>query len=189
MERRHWCLHSCREKELEWKRILHFVPRACPVGWRSKLPEALSSPFCNIVENRIFSTLSSFGTMSWCLASISASSFFIKRHDWRHVVLCRGVSSFNTFVAEYDSDSDSNSEYGYESGIEDSDGTAPPSPSTSECSHLSRSGSSGRHRRRNKTLLLRLLLLILWPLRLLVHLFWYVRFCALKFVASFFWSL
>lgn len=102
-----------------------------------------------------------------------------------NIVFCRGVSSFNTFLAEYDSDSDSSSEYEYESGIEDSDSTAPPSPS-SECSHLSRSGSSGRHRRRNKTLFQRILLWILWPLRFLVQIFhWYVRSYPLKFVMSF----
>ncbi|KAG0607690.1 hypothetical protein M758_8G047800 [Ceratodon purpureus] len=82
-----------------------------------------------------------------------------------------GVSSFNTFLGEYDSDSESGSENEDESGVEESDNTAPPSPSTSECSHLSRSGSSGRHRRRNKTLLQRFLLFFLWPLRFFVHIF------------------
>lgn len=104
-------------------------------------------------------------------------------------MVSRGVSSFNTFLAEYETDSESDSEYEYEyeSGIEDNDSTAPPSPS-SECSHLSRAGSSGRgsgrRHRRNKTLLQRLLLWILWPLRLLVHIFrlWYVGSFALKFV-------
>ncbi|KAG0558014.1 hypothetical protein KC19_11G172800 [Ceratodon purpureus] len=78
-----------------------------------------------------------------------------------------GVSSFNSFLTEYDTDSESNSESEYESGIEDSDhnSTAPPSPS-SESSHLSRGGSSGRRHRRHKTLLQRLLLWMLWPLRL-----------------------
>jgi len=85
-----------------------------------------------------------------------------------------GVSSFNTFLAEYDTESESDSEYENESGIEDNDSTAPPSPS-SECSHLSRAGSSGRSSgrryKRNKTLLQRLLLWILWPLRFLLQLF------------------
>ena len=101
-------------------------------------------------------------------------------------MLCRGVSSFNTFLAEYDSDADSGSEYEYESGIEDNCSTAPPSPS-SECSHLSRSGSSGRHRRQKKTLLQRLLLLIMWPLHFLIHIFrlWYVKSYSLKFVVYF----
>lgn len=85
------------------------------------------------------------------------------------------MSSFNSFLTEYDTDSESNSESEYESGIEDSDhnSTAPPSPS-SESSHLSRGGSSGRRHRRHKTLLQRLLLWMLWPLRLWSRL-WYVR--------------
>lgn len=109
-------------------------------------------------------------------------------------MLCRGVSSFNTFLAEYDTDSESDSEYEYESGIEDNDISAPPSP-TSDCSHLSRAGSSGRgsgrRYRRNKTLLQRLLLCILWPLRLLVHMFrlWYVISFALIFLSCFFENL
>ncbi|XP_024356464.1 uncharacterized protein [Physcomitrium patens] len=78
-----------------------------------------------------------------------------------------GVSSFNTFISEYDTDSESNSENEDGSGVEDNDSTALPSPS-SESSHLSRAGSSGRRHRRNKTLLQRLLIWMMWPLR-----FWF----------------
>jgi hypothetical protein len=95
-------------------------------------------------------------------------------------VVCRGVSSFNTFLTEYDSDSGSGSEPEYASGVEDNDpnSTVPPSPS-SESSHLSRAGSSGRRHRRSKTLLERLLLWMLWPLRLWSRL-WYVGSSALN---------
>lgn len=81
-----------------------------------------------------------------------------------------GVSSFNTFLADYDTDSESSDEFEHEFGVEDIDSTAPPSPS-SECSHFSRSGSSGRRNRRNRTLAQRLLLWILWPLRILLEFF------------------
>lgn len=73
-----------------------------------------------------------------------------------------GVSSFNAFIHESESDDDLYYESEYESECEDS---LPPSSPCSTTSYVSRAGSFGRHRR-HSGLWKRLLRILFWPLRI-----------------------
>ncbi|KAG0621286.1 hypothetical protein M758_3G008100 [Ceratodon purpureus] len=74
-----------------------------------------------------------------------------------------GVSSFNSFIHDYESDVDSDYESEYESGWDDD--SLPPSSPCSTTSHTSRASSFGRHRR-HSALWKRLLRTFFWPLRM-----------------------
>jgi hypothetical protein len=75
-----------------------------------------------------------------------------------------GVSSFNAFISEYDSEDEWSSESEYGSGLEEVDDTGPPSPA-SQTSHMSRHSSTSRVERRHRSLLQRSLRCLTWPLR------------------------
>jgi hypothetical protein len=63
----------------------------------------------------------------------------------------RGVSSFNQFIHESDSDSESETESEYESGLEDNN-SLPPSSPASQTSHFSRASSvHSQHERRHSS--------------------------------------
>lgn len=79
---------------------------------------------------------------------------------------CRGVSSFNAFIHDYESDIDMDYESEYESGLDDD--SLPPSSPCSTTSYLSRTSSYGRHRR-HTALWKKLLRTLFWPLYLILR--------------------
>ena len=85
-------------------------------------------------------------------------------HVWCY---CSGVSSFNSFIHDYESNDDLY--YESESESESEDSLAPSSP-CSTTSFVSRASSFSRHRR-HSGLCKRLLRSVFWPFRI-----WYLSF-------------
>jgi hypothetical protein len=137
MDSQHLSLPCCLQRRV-WRVfkdgnfIRHFVHRDCHIGWKSK--------YCfHAFEKQ----------QSACLQDFPLSSLL--NCLWLFSHFYRGVSSFNQFIHESDSDSESETESEYESGLEDNN-SLPPSSPASQTSHFSRASSvHSRHEHRHSS--------------------------------------
>ena len=82
-------------------------------------------------------------------------------------MLRRGVSSFNAFIHEHESDEEFGSDADDGSSVYDDAGPSPNSPSFSQASPNAQTNSSKRGRRKQNSILKRTLRKLLFPLRIL----------------------